>query len=51
MLRLSKFDRRSKNKVSKRINNNISTHPFVIASIVAALAMVVWTLAFFIFRF
>jgi hypothetical protein len=51
MHRFSTFDRRSKNKVSKRIKNNISTHPFIVASIVAALAIVVWTLAFFIFRF
>jgi hypothetical protein len=44
----SKFDRRYKNKVSKRIRKNLATHPFVIVSIVAAIAVTVWTIAFLI---
>jgi hypothetical protein len=46
MIKISKFDRRSKNKVSNRIKTNISVHPFVIVSIIAAISVVVWALAF-----
>lgn len=51
MIKFSNFDKRSKNKVSRRVRMNLSTHPFVIVAIVAAISVTVWAVAFFIFRF
>jgi hypothetical protein len=50
MIKFSKFDRRSKNKVNKRIRSNLAMHPFVVISIVAAIAVTVWSIAFYLFR-
>ncbi len=50
MANFSKFDIRSRNKVSKRIRKNLATHPFVIVSIIAAIAVTIWSIAFLILR-
>jgi hypothetical protein len=46
----SKYDKRSKNRVSKGIRKNLATHPFVIVAIIAAIAVTVWSIAFLILR-
>ena len=46
----SKYDKRSRHKVSKRIRKNLATHPFVIVAIIAAIAVTVWSIAFLILR-
>ena len=51
MIKFSKFDKRTKNKVSKRIRKNLATHPFVVVAIIAAISVTIWAIAFFIFRF
>jgi len=50
MANSSKFDLRSMNRVSKRIKKNLATHPFVVISIIAAIAVTVWSIAFLILR-
>ncbi len=50
MATASKYDRRSRNKVSRRIKKNLATHPFVIISIIAAIAVTVWSIAFLMLR-
>ncbi len=42
----SKFDMRSRNRVSKRIRKNPAMHPFVIIAIIAAIAVTIWSIAF-----
>jgi len=48
MANSSKFDIRSRNRVSKRIRKNLATNPFVLISIIAAIAVTVWSIAFLI---
>jgi hypothetical protein len=48
MVNSSKFDIRSRNRVSKRIRKNLATHPFVVISIIAAIAVTVWSITFLI---
>ena len=50
MAKRSIFDKRSRNNVSKRIRKNLATHPFVVISIIAAIAVTVWSIAFLIMR-
>jgi hypothetical protein len=50
MANSSKFDIRSRYRVSKRIRKNLATHPFVVISIIAAIAVTVWSIAFLILR-
>jgi hypothetical protein len=46
----SHFDKRTKKKISKSLRSNIAVHPFVIVSILAALAIVIWAIMFFLAR-
>ncbi len=48
MANYSKYDILSGKKVSKRIRKNLATHPFVLISIIAAIAVTVWSIAFLI---
>jgi hypothetical protein len=49
MIRSIRFDKRSKNKVSKGLKSNLAMHPFVIVSIAAALTVMVWVAIFYLF--
>ena len=57
MLRRQKFDKRARNKVTasftrgKAIKSNIAMHPFVIVSLAAALAVVIWVIMSFMLRY
>jgi hypothetical protein len=40
------YDKRTKNKKSKALQNNIAMHPFATITVVAAIAIVVWLILF-----
>ena len=46
-----RFDKRTKNKVGKRLKTNVAMSPFFIVSILAAIAEVVWVIGFFLFHY
>jgi len=44
MIKTIKHDKRTKHKKSKSLRSNIATHPFVMASVIAAIALVIWVI-------
>ena len=51
MRKTIRHDKRTKNKKGKALKSDIAFHPFVMASIIAAIAVVVWVILFQWFRF
>lgn len=51
MQRHPKHDKRSRNRLGKAFKSNIAVHPFVMVSIAAALAVVVWVIMSFMLRY
>jgi hypothetical protein len=46
MIKPVKHDKRAKHKKNKGLAANIAVHPFVLAGIIAAIALVVWGILF-----
>ncbi|CAN5196901.1 hypothetical protein BH11BAC6_BH11BAC6_14570 [soil metagenome] len=46
MIKSIKHDKRTKNKKSKALRSDIAIHPFVIVSVIAAVALVIWAILF-----
>ncbi|MBG9378322.1 hypothetical protein I5907_18940 [Panacibacter sp. DH6] len=45
-----KHDKRAKHQKSKSLSNNVATHPFVLAGVIAAITITVFALVFGAFR-
>jgi hypothetical protein len=50
MRKKSLMQKMARSKKSKSVKSDIAVHPFVIASIVAAVAIVVWSIVFYGWR-
>lgn len=47
MIKPIRHDKRTKNKKSRALLCNIAAHPFMLAAVIAAVALVVWALLFY----